>query len=265
MASEPTLGGQFSIGRVFSGMIEPIVANCKILLGFSAVVQLAISGLGVITISQTIAYTDNIDPADPMSGLAIFRNGEYWLVFGATLLLHSFAQVGIMRACLDHQQGNEIGLSRCFSTAIAGVLPYFGLAILWLLSISFGFGLLIIPGLILVSMWAVAAPAIVAEDVSIPAAFGRSRTLTKNSRMVVFATLLLFGIAYYFVMLAMQGFSQTFLIDLYKRSTGLAFVYSFIVGSLSALIVPAFLASLYRETRLVTEGVGPRGLGDVFA
>lgn len=63
-------------------------------------------------------------------------------------------------------------------------------SILYGIAVGIGFVLLIVPGLILVTIWAVIAPAIVIENRGVIAAFGRSRELVKGYAWPVFGVVL---------------------------------------------------------------------------
>src|SRR5437763_15001646 len=69
--------------------------------------------------------------------------------------------------------------------------PLVAVSILFGLGVGIGFILLIIPGLILLVMWAVVAPVTVLERPGVSAAFGRSRQLGLGNGRNVFAVLLL--------------------------------------------------------------------------
>lgn len=75
----------------------------------------------------------------------------------------------------------------------AAASPAIGSLIVWSIlsgvAIGIGFLLLIIPGLILMTIWAVGAPAIVAEDVGPLEAFGRSYELVRGQAWTVFGVL----------------------------------------------------------------------------
>jgi len=66
--------------------------------------------------------------------------------------------------------------------------PLIGAGLLAGLGIAGGFFLLIVPGLILLTMWAVIAPVIVVEHRGVFDAFGRSRQLVKGHGWPVFGT-----------------------------------------------------------------------------
>ena len=66
----------------------------------------------------------------------------------------------------------------------------FGASILYAIAVAIGFVLLIVPGLILLTIWAVLAPAIVIENRGMTDAFRRSRELVKGFGWPVFGTVL---------------------------------------------------------------------------
>lgn len=74
-------------------------------------------------------------------------------------------------------------------TATPVILPLIGVGILAGLGIGLGFLLLIVPGLILMTIWAVVAPVIVVERSGVLAAFGRSRELVRDNGWQVFGVL----------------------------------------------------------------------------
>lgn len=81
------------------------------------------------------------------------------------------------------------------STLFKGVAPVFwqllGVAILAGIAIAIGFILLIIPGLILITIWSVVIPVVVLEKPGVFASFGRSRELVRGHGWQVFGTLVL--------------------------------------------------------------------------
>jgi hypothetical protein len=69
------------------------------------------------------------------------------------------------------------------------VLPLIGAGLLAGLGIGIGFLLLLVPGLILVTIWSVIAPVIVIERSGVLDAFGRSRELVRGSGWQVFGVI----------------------------------------------------------------------------
>src|SRR5262245_32834048 len=78
---------------------------------------------------------------------------------------------------------------------LSAAMPYIGTLILngimFGVAVFFGFLLLIIPGLILITIWAVVAPSIVVENRGAIEAFGRSRELVSGNGWPVFGVVLL--------------------------------------------------------------------------
>ncbi len=70
------------------------------------------------------------------------------------------------------------------------VLPLIGVGILAGIAIGIGFLLFVVPGLILLTIWAVIAPVIVVEHSGVIDAFGRSRALVKGNGWQVFGVIL---------------------------------------------------------------------------
>lgn len=105
-----------------------------------------------------------------------------------------------------------------------------------------GFVLLIVPGLILFTIWAVVAPVVVLERVRAIAALGRSRQLVRGNGGQVFAVILLLVIG---VLLG------SLLLDAAASAAGTAsgLVIRVVVGVLTAPISALAAAVLYFELR----------------
>ncbi len=77
------------------------------------------------------------------------------------------------------------------SAAAPSIMSLIAFGILFGIGVGIGFVLIIIPGLILLTMWSVGAPAIVAEGAGPIEAFGRSWRLVRGNGWSVFGALLL--------------------------------------------------------------------------
>ncbi|MCD6727704.1 MAG: hypothetical protein LT070_10785 [Solirubrobacteraceae bacterium] len=110
----------------------------------------------------------------------------------------------VVRTVQDVQDGRlDSTLGELFSsvTPVLGQLILVGLVAG--LGIAIGFVLLIVPGLILLTIWAVAAPVVVVERPGVFAALSRSGALTKGNRwqvfgviVVIFAVVIAVGIVF---------------------------------------------------------------------
>jgi hypothetical protein len=86
-------------------------------------------------------------------------------------------------------------LDQSMSELFSAAAPYIGTlilnGILYGIAVFFGFIALIVPGLILITIWAVVAPAIVVENQGVIEAFGRSRDLVRGNGWNVFFAIVL--------------------------------------------------------------------------
>jgi hypothetical protein len=76
-----------------------------------------------------------------------------------------------------------------FSSAAPAILPLIAFGIMFGIGVGIGLILVIVPGLILLTIWSVGAPAIVAEGAGPIEAFGRSWNLVKGNAWPVFGSL----------------------------------------------------------------------------
>jgi hypothetical protein len=92
--------------------------------------------------------------------------------------------VGLVRDVQDGRRDSSVG--ELFGFAAPVLLPLIGAGILYGLAVGVGLVLLIVPGLFLLTIWAVIAPVIVVERSGVFAAFGRSRELVRGNGWHVF-------------------------------------------------------------------------------
>ena len=107
-----------------------------------------------------------------------------------SLVVNMFFVGAVVRLVQDLEDGRR---DEELSSLFAGVAPVFwpllAVAILAGLGIALGFVLLIVPGLILITIWAVVVPVCVLERPGVLASFGRSRELVRGQGWSVFGTL----------------------------------------------------------------------------
>lgn len=85
----------------------------------------------------------------------------------------------------------DYGAGELLSSASGSVVPLILNGILRGIAVAIGFILLIVPGLILLTVWAVVSPAIVVERQGVIGAFGRSWELVKGQAWAVFGVILI--------------------------------------------------------------------------
>jgi hypothetical protein len=96
--------------------------------------------------------------------------------------------VGLVRDVQDGRRDSSV--SELLGFAVPVLLPLIGAGLLSGIAIGIGIVLFIAPGLILLTIWAVIAPAIVIERASIFAAFSRSRQLVRGKGWAVFGVVI---------------------------------------------------------------------------
>lgn len=119
----------------------------------------------------------------------------------------------------------DFSVGELLSSASPFIVPLIINGFLRGIAIAIGLVLLIVPGLILMTIWAVTSPAIVLEKEDGISAFGRSSELTKGERMNVFLTILVvfvITIVISFIVLAIGA----------SLSTGILIALSILVSTL---------------------------------
>jgi hypothetical protein len=160
-------------GRVISEAFETYRNHAGPLLG-GALLVIGIAGL--------------------IEGLLSISGGIILGILGALVgLAAGFLYTGyVVRLVQDVRDGRrDFSVGELFSHAA----PYLGTlilaGILAGIAIAIGFVLIIIPGLILLTIWAVISPAIVVEDKGVFESFGRSRELVRGHGWQVFGAIVL--------------------------------------------------------------------------
>jgi hypothetical protein len=106
----------------------------------------------------------------------------------ATFLL----QATLIKAVQDVRDGRaDLSFGETVSSAWPYILPVAAASILAGIAITIGLILIIVPGLILITIWAVIIPVIVLERSGPIASFGRSRQLVRGNGWPVFGTLVM--------------------------------------------------------------------------
>jgi hypothetical protein len=113
--------------------------------------------------------------------------GSFVSVVAAFLL-----QATLVKAVQDVRDGRaDLSIKETVNQATPYILPVAGASILAGIAITIGLLLLIVPGLILITIWAVIVPCIVIERTGALGSFGRSRQLVRGHGWHVFGTLVL--------------------------------------------------------------------------
>jgi hypothetical protein len=111
--------------------------------------------------------------------------------FLLAMVLGMLSQAVMLHAAFQAMRHRAVSLGESLRVGFARVIPILLLAIVMGFLMGLGFLLLIVPGLILLTMWWVATPACVVERTGPWTSLKRSAVLTKGHRWKVFGLLLL--------------------------------------------------------------------------
>jgi hypothetical protein len=168
-ASTRTIEPGRVIGEAFEtyrSQAGPLLGGALIVIGVAGVVE------GLLSVSGSVV----LGILGALVGLA------------ATFLYTGYV-VKLVQDVRDGRRDFSVGELFSHATPYVGTLILNG--ILAGIAIVIGFILIIVPGLILITIWAVISPSIVVEDRGVMEAFGRSRELVRGQGWQVFGAIVL--------------------------------------------------------------------------
>lgn len=255
-----------TFGRAFTVIRSGMGSVGLFLLAITVLTQLVQGGLFWLMgeqVSQLAAGGDRDAMTDAMFTLPL-----YWLSIAAAMVLSVLGTGGAMAGYARLCGGHTITIDECLSEGIARFLPVLGVNILWSLGIMLGFLVFIVPGVILIVIWTATLPAVVVERKGVFDAFGRSRSLTRGSRGMVFVTLLVLAVLLYGAP-SILGLSLLGGVEQFVTIPGDGLPYAVVAGAtvygwLGAMVHDAVLVSIHHELVEVTEGGSTGELSEVF-
>lgn len=257
----------FSFGRTLSRTFGLIRDGLPTVGVFLLIVQVINTIFSFGLQSQMAAEFQHQAAAGLVAPLAIFSSLWYWLTVIVGLVLGVIVYTGSIHGYLAVERKAPLSIGECFTFGLSTFLPGLGLLILWILGVGLGWVLFLVPGLILITMWSAALPALVSEGQGVIASFGRSRALTKGYRWTIFGTLIVALIIMYIPVVlfggALLGSSARLISG--ESLSPLFYLFSGLYGWVVGMFLNALLASIYLDCRLAKEGVTSGALTDVFA
>jgi hypothetical protein len=149
----------------------------------------------------------------------------------------------VVELVADVQDGRRDASVRRLLDAVVPVLgPLLAVGLVAGLGIVVGFILLVIPGLVLITLWSVAAPVVVLERPPGLGALARSRELVRGNGWQVFGVIFVLGIFVSILAAAIDVAAQS-------AGTGAGIVVRVILGVLTAPLSALAAAVLYFELR----------------
>lgn len=182
-----------------------------------------------------------------------------------TLLLAAIGTVAsywfqgmVVESARDLQDGRrDYSLGELFRSVSPVIWTLVGAGIVAGIGIAIGFFLLIVPGLILLTIWAVVAPVVVLERRGVLESLGRSRALVRGNGWPVFGVLVIFFLVTAVASAILGSIFAATSID-WLGSAIAFFVVNVLVAPLSALAA----AAIYFELERIEQG---RALPDAAA
>ena len=181
----------------------------------------------------------------------LLPNGLLVIAAIAGIILSVFYEGMVVNLVRDVQDGRrDHSMGELFKAVGPVALPLIGLAIVAGIAITIGLILLIVPGLILLTWWAVAAPVMVVEHPGVFSALGRSRDLVRGDGWTVFGIIVL-------VVLINLAINLVAAIIAAPLSDAAGAVVSWIGTTLAAPILALASAVLYFALRAAKEQAAP--------
>jgi len=129
-----------------------------------------------------------------IAALLALAGGTIGIVLGSLVeIIAAFVlQATLIKAVQDVRDGRvDLSIGDTVRAATPYIAPVAGASVLAGIAIAIGLFLIIVPGLFLITIWAVIVPVIVLERSGALASFGRSQQLVRGRGWHVFATLVL--------------------------------------------------------------------------
>ena len=246
MAAAHLAEGDFRVGSVFSRAAAVLSRHFLTFFIVTMISYWPILLLAMLARARTT--TDAVDPAQAFNGLASTA---------LILVLSTLGEAIIAHAAFQDIRSRPVRLAESLNVVLRRLLPIVGNAFVTKVLILLGFGVLIIPGLILYTVWFVGLPACVVERLGPLTSLRQSWELTDGHRWKVFGLALLLSIASLgsslieFELAAVAGPNVGLIGKLIWMGPWAAFAT--VVGTVT-----------YHDLRVVKEGIDIEQIGVVF-
>lgn len=189
------------------------------------------------------------------------------LLDGSLILIPISIAIGMIAATLyqgmvvelvhdvqDGQKDSSVG--DLFDSILPVLAPLIGAGILAGIGIGIGFLILVVPGLILMTIWAVIAPAIVVEHCGVLEAFGRSRELVRGNGWQVFGVIVVIFLISFFASIILSAIGTSI-----SDGPLIRILFGLAASTLTAPLTALAAASIYFGL-LGVKGDGQPSAGD---
>jgi len=247
MTAVPVGVRSFDIGRVIQRTFSVAGRN------FVAFYLLTVLLSSLPNVIATTVF--QVRPGGLPSLTSVLVGGAIGMIGFITSLL---VQGALVWGTIEDLNGRKPALGELLSHGLNRALPILGISLLFGMAAGFGFVLFVVPGLILLTMWAVVVPVTVVERPPGLGAFGRSAALTRGSRWAIF------GLALVYLIVAGIVSSVAKVMALVGMSTFGSVVIISLINAATVMVGAVGGAVLYAELRASKEGIEPDALASVF-
>jgi hypothetical protein len=234
----------FQVGRVLNRTSKVLSRNFLPFFVVTAIAYLptALIGKGNVD-AANISWVDAVLPA---------------VGFLLLMVLSVLAQAVVLYGAFQDMRGRPVSLAESVQVGLRRFLPVVGMAVVMMVLFVIGFVSLIVPGLILMTMWFVGTPVCVVEQRGPLASLGRSQQLTKGHRWKVFGLLLVMFI----VSATVSPVIDTSLAEI--GGAALAFVVGLIWNGVWGAFYAIAVVVTYHDLRVAKEGIDIEQIAAVF-
>jgi hypothetical protein len=261
MASVAATPTRFDMGRVVSRTLGAVGRNFIVFYPLALVLD---SG-GIILLAQNPVFVAALlgEPPDATNPFAMFTP-TYFAAVAVSTIASALLLGALTHGAVTHFNGRTAGIGDCMATGLRFFAPVLAIAILYYFGFLAGLLLLIVPGFMLMTAWAVVFPAAVVERAGVFGAFSRSRRLTKGHRWSIFFLLFAYGFVTYVAQIVGQQVGRVLLETGLLDRAWSAVVPMVLIAPMTSLLFTIGLASVYFELRHIKEGVQADQLAAVF-
>ncbi len=247
-----------SVGRVFNRTFSVMSHNPVVVFGTSLVV----SALPYTIAAAALRPRIGGDVSSGATSSTII--GSFFILALLYIGLRSLVQGCLVRATIADSEGRTASLGECIRTALPCILPLIGASVLLVLAVGLGFILLFVPGVIVMLMFSVVVPVVVAERAGIVESFRRSAYLTAGARWKILGLFLLIAVLSWLLAAVTGLASGTFSGRMAPQFSIGAIAWNAIVNTLVTSFWCAAQTALYVELRDWKDGPGTDRLGEIF-
>lgn len=177
-----------------------------------------------------------------------------------SFIISQIVTVTLIYGAVQALRQRQIAITECLQQGFRRLGAALGVAIIAAICVALGLIALVVPGLILMTMWAVAIPAATIEQAGVGASLSRSSALTRERRWRVFGAVLVAGIITIVVSIIAASIAGAI-------AGAHSFLFTVVIWALSA-VSQAFSAcvsaTLYYFLRREKEGVEIDQIATVF-